>query len=449
MRIEDLSAKSVCIIGFGREGQAMAEALEKHAPRCRITVAEKNQEPFGFSQGESRIKNQEYEFQLGENYLDKLERFDVLIKSPGIPPHSQLKAQSTKLTSPTQIFFDTIKDSGATVIGITGSKGKSTTSSLIHAILKKAGKESYLIGNIGMPAIGFIDKAKPNTFFVHEMSSYQLMDLNCSPQIAVITAFFPEHLDYHGSLDNYFLAKKNITLFQNEDCSVFFNTKSEECQKIAAHGKGKKIPFSDDDSPVTIEETKLLGRHNLSNIAGAYKVAMSIGIPEKTAIEAISEFEGLPHRLQFIGEKDGCAWIDDSISTTPESAIAALEALGNRVRIIILGGQDRGYDFSLLAERISKSKIETVILLPDSGRTIRQSIEKAGIKVNCVEVETMEEAVSTAKKMSQSSKLIAHSFPIVLLSPASPSYGHFKNFEERGDQFKNTALSVITHELAE
>jgi len=432
MHIRELAGKSVCIIGYGLEGRAMAEALEKHAPGCRITVADKNKE--------LKIKN--YECQLGPDYLQNLDRFDVVIKSPGIPPDSLQNTHYKLLTTPTQIFLDSIADKGATVIGVTGSKGKSTTASLIHAILKKAGKNSYLIGNIGTPAIGFIERSNPNTIFVQEMSSYQLMDLNKSPQIAVVTAFFPEHLDYHGStslttggaLEAYLEAKKHIARFQKPKDQIFFNRESAECTLVAAENRGTKIPFSAEDAPVKIDATRLLGRHNLSNIAAAFKVASSLNIPKNTAIEAICEFQGLPHRLQSVAIHDGIEWVDDSISTNPQSAVEALNALGDRVRTIILGGQDRGFDFTPLAERIAKSKVRTVILLPDSGRTIREAIEQTDAKVKFIEVKTMEEAVKCAKEATSNQQSAIS--PIVLLSPAAPSYGHFKNFEERGEQFK-------------
>jgi len=326
------------------------------------------------------------------------------------------------------------------VIGVTGSKGKSTTASLIYHIFKTRNQKleirNFLIGNIGEPAIAHLKDAKPGTIFVMEMSSYQLMDLTVSPALAVVTAFFPEHLDYHGSLDAYKEAKKHITRFQKKDDLVFYAADSEGAREIAEESPGKRIPFSTTDAPVTIEETKLIGAHNLSNIAAAFAVSQEFKIPKDIAIAAIKSFQPLPHRLQSLGVIGGIEWVDDSISTTPESAIAALDALGDRVATIILGGQDRGYDFSLLAKRLKKSKMQTVILLPDSGATIRKALQNEGVTAQCVEATTMQDAVNLAK---QNGKWIMDNGkfpPIVLLSPASPSYGHFKNFEDRGDQFK-------------
>ncbi len=422
MKIQDLNGKNVCILGFGREGKAMAKALQEHAPDAAITIADRNEK--------IDIPHSTFDIQIGEHYLKDLNRFDCIIKSPGIPLTKELATNHYPLTTSTQIFFDTIKDSGATVIGVTGSKGKSTTGSLIHAILTANGKKSFLIGNIGEPAINYLNSAKPNTFFVQEMSSYQLMDLTVSPSLVVITSFFPEHLDYHGSLESYLEAKKHITRFQTKEDVVFFNAHYPEAKEIANESRGTKISFGPEDSPLALADIRLKGGHNLGNIAGAFKVAMYLKLNEEKTLSAIKEFQGLPHRLQSLGIHDGVEWINDSISTTPESAIAAMDALGENVAVMILGGQDRGYDFAPLAKRIKSSSVQNVILLPESGGTIKKLIEKETKEVGCTEVSSMQEAVRLAKEKTKGSS------SIVLLSPASPSYGHFKDFEDRGEQFR-------------
>lgn len=430
MKITDLAGKRVCILGFGREGKAMLEAMEKHGIECEVTIADANPDIEADNQ---KPKTKNHQTIVGPDYLKDLDSFDVLIKSPGIPPNPQLNAHGSKLSSSTAVFFDTVADSGATVIGVTGSKGKSTTASLIHAILKEAGKDALLLGNVGEPAIAHIDEVKKGTIVVLEMSSYQLADLHVSPHIAVVTSFFPEHLDYHGSLAAYLDAKKNIARHQKEDDVLFFPHASADAVEIAKQGEGRKIPFDASMAPVTIDETQLIGEHNLSNIAAAWAVAKEIGIKEAIAVKAITSFQGLPHRLQSLGMHHGLEWIDDAISTTPESTVAALDALNDRVATIILGGQDRGYDFTALAERIKESNIETVILFPGSGPRIKQALEEAGASVTFHEASSMEEAVEFAK--AQSPKPEARS-PIVLLSTASPSYGMFRNFEDKGEQFK-------------
>ncbi len=382
--------------------------------------------------------------QVGSKYLQNLDKFEVIIKSPGIPPCPELDAVGDKLTNSTQIFLDTVMEAGSTVIGVTGSKGKSTTVSLIHEILKNAGKKSYLVGNIGEPSITYVDKANEDTYFVLEMSSYQLMHCKTSPQIAVITSFFPEHLDYHGStslttskspVENYLDAKKNIARFQTEDDVIFYNSEYEETKTIANESKGQCKSFSKSDSPLELKETKLLGEHNLINISAAYAVASHIGVADADAIEAIKKFEGLPHRLQNLGKHNGIIWVDDSISTTPETAIAAIDALGDQVETIILGGQDRGNDFSELGKLISSSSVKNVILMGESGPRIKQSIESAGAKVRLIEVNNMQEAIEESKQATSNQQLVT------LLSPASPSYGMYKDFEERGNEFRSCVLS--------
>lgn len=424
MHIKDLNGKTVCILGFGREGQATLRAVEKYNAKCKITIADSNRE--------LRISN--YETQLGPDCLKNLERFDVIIKSPGIPPNLLQTKNYKLLTSSTQIFFDTIANTNASVIGVTGSKGKSTTSSLIYEILKAAKKDAHLIGNIGKPALDYLDLAKDGTIFVMEMSSYQLMDMTVSPHIAVITSFFPEHLDYHGSFDAYKEAKKHITKYQTSEDIAIFNRESSGAVEIANESNGKKIPFSTDDSPVLLEKTHLLGRHNLSNIAAAWTVSQELGIAQEIAVAAITTFHGLPHRLQSLGMHNDIEWIDDAISTTPESTMAALEALGDRVETIIVGGQDRGNDFTELAKAIAQSKIQTVILFPGSGPRIREVLEKAQARADIFEANSMQEAVETAKLQTTNYQLPTR--PIVLLSTASPSYNMFKNFEEKGLEFQ-------------
>ena len=429
MRIADLAGKNICILGYGKEGQATHEAIQKYASGCAVTIADRDEKI-----KDTRYKeDKRYKIKTGEDYLNDLSQFDVIIKSPGIPLPPELKAQITKLTSATQIFFDSIADSGAMVIGITGSKGKSTTTKLIYEILKAAGKDAHLVGNIGKPAIEQLDKAKKGTIFVFELSSYQLMDLTVSPHIAVVTSFFPEHLDYHGSLEEYLEAKKHITRFQKSEDIVFFQQNFNGTVEIAKEGEGRKVPFSAEDAPLPLTETHLIGDHNLSNIAAAYKVAVELGVPEATILQAIRAFQPLPHRLQSLGMHHGIEWIDDAISTTPESAMAAVNALGDRVKTIIVGGQDRGLDFTEFGEFIAESEIENVILFPGSGPRIKEAIQKAGDK-KFFDASSMSEAVAIAKKFT-SYQLPVTSTPIVLLSTASPSYGMFKNFEEKGEMF--------------
>jgi UDP-N-acetylmuramoylalanine--D-glutamate ligase len=421
MHITDLNGLRVCILGFGREGQATLRALRKHAPEASITIADR----------EICDPVDDCIVQYGKDYLSGLDKFDWIVKSPGVAPASELIRVHEKLTSATDLFLGTARSAGATVVGITGSKGKSTTSSLIYSILQKDGRAAYLVGNIGQPALDFIEEARGDAVFVIEMSSYQLLSVTSSPHIGVLTSFFPEHLDYHGSLEAYWDAKANIARFQGPKDVLFYHDGFDACRAIAELSPGERIPFAGSDCPVDIAETHLLGEHNAGNIAGAYKVATYLNVLHETAVLAIRSFRGLPHRLQMLGVYHGVRWVDDAISTTPESTIAAMNALGRKVETIILGGQDRGYDFTELAHRVAQSSIRNVILFPGSGARIEEALRlhgKASDQLSLWHAASMREAVSIAKQVTTRGA-------ICLLSTASPSYGLFRNFEEKGDEF--------------
>src|SRR3989344_1910169 len=252
MHIQELNGKTVCILGFGREGRAMLQALEEMAPEAEVTIADADP-ALAADAGKHGV-------QMGSHWLQDLDTFDVVIKSPGIPP-SALAGINRPYATATQVFFDSIAQSGTTVVGVTGSKGKSTTASLIHHILQtgngKPETRNILIGNIGEPAIAHLADAAKGTIFVMELSSYQLMDLTVSPHIAVITSFFPEHLDYHGSLEAYAEAKKNIVRFQGEEDIVVFAAEGHAAE-IAKEGNGRKMPIEAEDAPVPVAETHLI-----------------------------------------------------------------------------------------------------------------------------------------------------------------------------------------------
>lgn len=436
MRIQELNGKNVLMLGYGREGQAMAQALKDHQIECNLTITEKypDVQIIGIQHPLIHWAGPHVD---APKYLTDLTEFDMIIKSPGIPPNDELSELEKlgKLTSSTQIFLDTVMDAGAQVIGVTGTKGKSTTTSLIYAILKAASKDAHLVGNIGEPAIAHLDAANPGTIFVLEMSSYQLMSLTVSPHIAVVTNFYPEHLDYHGSLAAYRDAKQHICRFQTEDDAVFYSGDTQTALEVAQEGRGKKIAYHASESPVTIQETHLIGTHNLSNIAGAWRVAEYLGVDKETAVKAIKEFQGLPHRLQPLGTHHGITWIDDAISTTPQSTIAALDALGPTVQTIILGGKDRGIPFDDLGDRIANSQVTHVILFPGSGPRIRQAIQDSHASgVQFHEAEDMHQAVTVAKQVTSPGRTC-------LLSTASPSYGMFKDFQEKGEAFQREILA--------
>ncbi|MFH0856325.1 MAG: UDP-N-acetylmuramoyl-L-alanine--D-glutamate ligase [bacterium] len=403
-RFRFLGIKSALILGYGKEGKTTHQYLKNKYPSLKISISDKK---------------------LWKNPDQK--NFDLIIKTPGI----KKSEVSRPCTTATNIFFSEIeklKRAGKKIItiGITGSKGKSTTSSLIYEILKEAGKNVQLVGNIGNPMLSaLMNPLAGDEIFVIELSSYQLDDIKFSPDIAVVLNLFPEHMNYHGGVEEYYKAKRNIINFQNERGFFIFNPKDKKLALWEKNSKSQTFPFI---LQISIDKNSipLIGEHNKANLKAAATVAKLLKIPDKIIAAAIKKFTPLPHRLEFIGEYKGIKFYDDAISTTPESAIMAIRALKN-VRTIFLGGEDRGYDFSKLEKTLKKYKISNIVLFPDSGRRI---IEKRS-DFNILETDNMKDAVKFAFEHTPVGS-------ICLLSPASPSYSLWKNFEERGGEFQKT-----------
>lgn len=402
MKLTDLKKyKKILILGYGKEGQATEKFLKKYLPEAVVGIADQNISP---------------------NYLDEQKNYDLVIRSPGISK----KLITKPYTTATNIFFANINN---IVIGVTGSKGKSTTASLIYSILKTAGKKVRLVGNIGYPMLKEIFRpVNKDDIFVAELSSYQLDDIKYSPHISVITNLFPEHMNYHGNTDNYYEAKKNILKFVKPDDYYCYNpkysilvqwTKSVKCHTLPSK---RTIYFDRIANP-------LLGEHNLENIDEAVTVAKNIfNISDEVIKNTVRNFKPLPHRLQFIGKFKGILFYDDAISTTPESTICAIKSFP-KIGTIFLGGLDRGYDFNELVRVIIDRKIPNIVLFPDSGEKIFKLLNNVtGIKF--LKTKNMEEAVSFAYKNTPVDT-------ICLLSTASPSYSLWKNFEEKGDEFQS------------
>lgn len=420
MKITDLNRKNICIVGYAREGEAMQRALATYAPDAQITIADRDE----------TLHVTDATAQLGHGYLSNLATFDVIIRSSGVPDLPELRAVADRTTNGACIFFDTIASSGVRTIGVTGSKGKSTTANLIYHALKAANDRTFLMGNIGLPMIDFLAEAKPGATFVIELSSYMLEHLRRSPNIAVVTSFFPEHLDRHGSVDAYWGAKKNIAAHQTKKDVVIYNAQYDECKEIAYASPGESVPYIPSDFPAPVGSTQLKGEHNLSNLAAAYKVAQYCGVPEDVALKALQQTEGLPYRLRSLGEVDGIEWVEDSLATAPEATLFALQSLDD-IDTLITGGMNRGgYDFTALGAHIATSSISNIVLFPDTGALIKKAIEahKPSPAKNYYETSDMFEAVAFARE---------HTKPgaICLLSSASPSYNLFKNHEEKAKKF--------------
>ncbi len=418
--------KSVCILGFGREGKSTYELFKKAGGYSSITICDLN-----------KIECEE-ETVCDKDYQKNLDRFDIIMKSPGIVLEKDALTDFSKLYSQTEIFLSVYRDQ---TIGITGTKGKSTTSSLIYHVLKECGKDVVLLGNIGIPAFDGI--VKETDTIVFELSSHQLEYTNVSPKRAVLLNIFPEHLDHYGTFEKYYDAKKNIFRYQKKGDILICGEDvypTEKCNSdITVFGKSadvKILPksFIVDNEEITLDSScPLLGAHNVNNICVAYLLAQPYGITKEEFLSALSTFKTLPHRLEKVGEKDNIIFYDDSISTCSETTIQALCALEN-VGTVLIGGMDRGIDYSPLIEFLKTAPVKNVIFMYDTGKRIMTAFENEKYGFESYYAQTLEEGVKLAKKVTPKGS-------VCLLSPAAASYGFFKNFEDRGKQFKNFALN--------
>lgn len=421
--------KSVAILGFGREGRSTYKTLLKSGTNAKITILDK----FDF---EDR-KNFSADIITGESYMENLSSFDLIFKSPGVVIED--KTLREKITSQTEIFLEKYKNQ---VIGITGTKGKSTTTTLIYHILKECGKNAVLVGNIGIPAFDRIDGINDNSVIVYELSCHQLEFSQTSPHTAVLLNLFPEHLDHYKTIENYYNAKRNIYLYQSEEDKIFVGRNVlpiETKSKIISVGDTDAdvvftrefISVNGEETPIDRNEFSLIGDHNLYNISVAYGVCRTLGVSPDDIISAVKTYKSLPHRLEVFAVKDNVRYIDDSISTACETTIQAVLSLAD-VGVLLIGGMDRGIDYAPLIEFLREQKIPNVICMYESGKRIFNEAEKIE-GTNLVLVSDLKEACEMAKTLVKEGTSC-------LLSPASASYGNFRNFEERGEKFKEYIL---------
>jgi len=431
MKLEQLKDRSVLVLGLGREGQDTFLFLRRIFPEKKIALADQLKFvklPKNFQRILRKAKK--IQLHLGKNYLKSLKKYEVIIKSPGIPP--KILAPYLKngqiITSQTEIFFENCPGK---IIGIAGTKGKSTTASLVYQILKEGRIKAHLVGNIGRPVLSLLLNAKPNDIYIYELSSYQLLNLKKSPPIAIFLNTYPDHLDYHKNYNEYLKANANITRYQTKKDFLIYNSQDKLLREIAKKSKAQKIPIPRSYEFVTNRRIPLISRFNLQNIMAAVTVGRIFGISDEDIAKAIKEFKSLPHRLEFVGQFKGIKFYNDSLSVIPETTIAAMEALGRDVQTIILGGFERQLDYKKLAQKVVKSQIKTVILFPTTGERIWKEIEKIGSKKlpRHFFVNNMKEAVKLAYQFTEKGK-------VCLLSPASASFGLFKDYQERGNQFK-------------
>ncbi len=447
---------SIAILGIGIEGRALADYFEKHGYKD-VTLCD---------QKKALNEYAEFKLQTGESAFDRLDRFEYIFRSPGIhmnhPELKKARETGSKITSATKLFFDICP---CPIIGITGTKGKGTLSTLIYKILKNGGKDIYLGGNIGESPFDFIDQLNENSIVVLELSSFQLQDLKKSPHIAVVLNTVSEHLDYHKDIEEYLSAKESIVRYQTkQDVAVanfdypyhlryltltpaekfLVSVKKEvgdgayvENDKIISvrHWKKEKI--------CGIKEVGLIGPHNLENIMPAVTIAKHLKIPTDIIKKTIIEFKGLPHRLEFIRKVDKISYYNDSFSTTPETCIAAIQSFTEPI-VLIAGGSEKHSDYSKLAKVIvHRPNLKTVVLMGETADKIEEAInivnDKAlknrSIPLNIVHAKNYGEAFFAARVNGEKNG-------VVLLSPASASFDMFENYKKRGEAFRKWVESL-------
>jgi UDP-N-acetylmuramoylalanine--D-glutamate ligase len=407
MELKELKTKKILIFGFSREGQDTLKFLRKLFPEKKIGIADKS----------TAIKKPDNNtvLYLGKNYLQALDKYEVIIKSPGIPFKILPARAIKKITTQTEIFFDNCPGQ---IIGITGTKGKSTTTALIYQILKDAKLKAFLVGNIGQPVLGLLPIKSAKNIYVFELSSHQLYNLKKSPHVSVLLNIYPEHLDYYKNMKEYIGAKANIALWQKPNDYLVFNIQDNTVKKIAQKSKAKKIPIK--------------GVYYELDKAAARAVGRLFQIPASSINKSIKKFKYLPHRLEPAGTYQGITFINDALATIPAATMSAIDQLGGKVETIILGGFDRHIDFKELAQKVLASKIKNLIFFPTTGEKIWQSIVRQNKKkrvFNHFFVNNMADAVKLSFQYTNKGK-------ICLLSTASASFGLFKDYEEKGNLFK-------------
>lgn len=431
--------KKICLLGFGIENRAFLDYLVLKKVKCQMVICDSARDLPEAKKAYTQFIN--VSWKLGKGYDKGLAEFDIVSRVAGYPlfsPEIKKAVKANKnilITNPTRFFFDLCPTKN--IIGVTGTKGKGTTSGLIVEILKADKRKVYWGGNVGIPMFSFLTKVGISDYVVLELSSFQLEDLEKSPLIGVITNLSPEHLraadpknpNYHKSLAKYYEAKLNIIRFQKKNGWAVLNVEMEREARLKKLldgnlGQGKKIYFDKAEM-----ESNLFGEYNKKNVAAAYAVGKILKIDEAVIKRGIRRFKGLPHRIEFVAKVGEVSCYDNSFATTPEATIADLDSFKVPV-VLILGGADKGASFKALAKKV-KLKADYTVLLKGTG-TDRIYAELKAVGVPLVKMKvvgSMEEAVALAFLKVEPNGAI-------LLSPACASFGMFNNYKERGDLFQ-------------
>ena len=447
-----LKGRKVAIIGLGVSNLPLLKYM--YEKKAKVTVFDEKEKEEVPRKLLERLEKYEANAFFGKNCFENLKGFDIIFRSPScLPTRKELVEEKTRGAIITSEIEMLMKIAPCKVIGVTGSDGKTTTTSLIYSILKKAGYNTYLGGNIGIPLFTKLEEMKPEDMLVLELSSFQLMGMEISPKISVITNITPNHLNIHKDYQEYIDAKKTIFKYQNENDYLVLNYDNEITRNCGKEAKSKVTYFSskekldngfivdngiikecEDGIRKHILDTKevlLRGNHNYENIATALAATKTL-VDQEISIEAVKEFKAVEHRLEFVREIDNVKWYNDSVSSSPTRTIAGLNSFDEDI-VLIAGGYDKNLDYTPIAKPILK-KVKTLILLgATSGKifnAVKEEEEKEKKSIDIYMADNLEEAVNLAKKYAKPRE-------VVLFSPASASFDMFKNFAERGNIFKN------------
>ena len=435
--INELKDKNIAILGFGMEGISTYKFIRKHLD-IHLTIIDKKDPKEKIDTNDNNIT-----IIYGDNYLNDLEKYDLVIKSPGVIT-KDIDVSNINFTSQLELL---LKYNSKNVIGITGTKGKSTTCSLTYEVIKSCGKKTFLLGNIGKAIFEEIENIDSDTLVVVEMSALQLEFVNVSPHIACIINLYEDHLDHSGTVKHYHENKLNIFKYQTSDDYAIYckdieplNSYIDDMYKAIKYG----INFNSDSSINTtsiidnyvvlnnekiynsLDNRLLVGEHNLRNIMIVLTIAKILNLDMNIVINTINNFKGLEHRLEYVGKYNDIIYYNDSIATIPSATINAIKSLKN-VDTLIFGGMDRGIDYSELIDFLNTGVVRNLICMPTTGYKIADKLNNKDI--NIYKIEVLSNAVKLAKEITSKNK-------ICLLSPAASSYEYFKNFEEKGNAFK-------------
>lgn len=431
---------NVAIIGYGVEGRASAAyfAARGHT----VTVCDKQADT---------VVDTELQSQLGDDYLADLDRFDVIVRSAGIRPAVILEKNPTVEPIITTAVNEFLAHSPTRqIIGVTGTKGKGTTSTLITNMLEAAGHKVWLGGNIGRSPLAFIDQVTEDDWVVLELSSFQLSDIHRSPPIAVCLMVVPEHLDWHRDVAEYYAAKSHLFTQQKSDDVAIYYASNATSSQIASTSPGQKIPFGqapgafvnaasdieiDGATICSTNDLKLLGKHNWQNACAAVTAVWYSGCHDRQAMHTVlTTFTGLPHRLEKVREFNGVRYYDDSFGTTPETAIVALQAF-QEPKVIILGGASKGVDYQELATAVAHNNVRHAIVIGDTAPQITKYLREVGFDDITLGLTRMSDIVAQAQTSAQPGD-------VVLLSTGCASFGLFKNYKDRGEQFSQAVRAL-------